>query len=73
MKAGWTSDISVESLTSTLDRAMHTSQKDLKEMGRNGSLWMQNDFQWNPIAKKMKLTYDWLNNKIDKPDWILID
>lgn len=73
MKAGWTSDISVESLTSTLDRAMHTGEKDLKEMGRNGSLWMQNDFRWKPIANKMKLTYDWLNNKIDKPDWILID
>ena len=34
---------------------------------------MKRDFDWNAIGKKMKIAYEWLCGKGDKPEWVVCD
>jgi len=72
-KCGWWIDIGVEPLTECLQEALTKSSEELFEMGTRGRQWMKHDFSWGSVGKKMKLTYEWLLGKTDKPVWIIKD
>ena len=69
-KAGWWIPIGVEPLAKQLRVALKLASDELRQIGANGRKWMQKDFDWNAIGSKMKLAYEWLLGKADKPNWI---
>ena len=51
---GYWVENTVGNFVTSIDRMMHA---DLSEMGVNGRKWMQSDFCWERIAKRMHFTY----------------
>ncbi len=73
-KAGWWIDINEDSLVKCLNVALKTNSNNLKEMGKNGKKWMEEDYSWSAVASKMLDTYLWLMDpKRKKPDYIKTD
>lgn len=74
-QAGWWIDINTDAIEECLNCALSKTDEDLKKMGVNGRKWMESDFSWKEIAKKMEITYDWIisgKNPENAPEWILI-
>ena len=42
-------------------------------MGYNGKLWMQAEYSWPDIGKRMLKTYEWVLQGGVTPEWILQD
>lgn len=70
---GWWVDNSVPTLAPALDAAMWLPQDQLATMGLRGRAWMERDFGWNAIGKKMDAAYRWLLNGGDRPAWVRMD
>ena len=70
---GWWVDNSVPTLAAALDAAMQLPQGQLAAMGLRGRAWMERDFGWNAIGKKMDAAYRWLLNGGERPAWVRMD
>lgn len=57
---GWWIEQDVPTLTGALDCAMSMPASQLAEMGRKGRAWMERDFGWESIARRMESGYRWL-------------
>ena len=71
--AGWWHDISEEALFDILREALGKSQIELDVMGKNGYIWMLEDFAWPQIASSMHAAYCWLLNRGERPEYVLLD
>jgi len=67
---GWWIDNGVESLTATLDVAMQVPLPELQAMGLRGRAWMERDYGWSGIGKKMIAAYRWLFDGGEPPAWV---
>ena len=67
---GWWVDNSVQTLASALDAAMQLSPEVLAIMGMRGRAWMERDFGWAAIGKKMDAAYRWVVTGGDRPTFI---
>ena len=67
---GWWIDNDAESLTAALDEAMQLSPSQLQAMGLRGRAWMDRDYGWSGIGKKMITAYQWLIEGGDPPAWV---
>jgi len=72
-KCGWWIDPSIESLSKTLIQAIESSETNLLAMGQKGRQWMQKDFNWFDIAKKMTLFYNYIINKDKMPNFVYLE
>lgn len=73
-RAGWWVDIGVEPLVAVLDNALSRSEAELAAMGQRGRNWMERDFSWNGVGKRMCETYRWLcDRSLPVPDWVRLD
>jgi glycosyltransferase involved in cell wall biosynthesis len=70
---GWWIDIGVEALTAQLEQSLEKSSDSLKDMGVKGISWMQEEYMWDSIGKKMANAYKWLCEGGEKPDWVFVD
>lgn len=70
---GWWVDNSVPILVTTLDAAMRLPPDQLFAMGNRGRAWMERDFGWAAIAKKMNTAYCWLLTGGECPAWVRMD
>ena len=70
---GWWVDNSVPTLAAALDAAMQLPHDQLAAMGLRGRAWMERDFGWNAIGKKMDAAYRWLLNGGERPAWVRTD
>lgn len=68
--AGWWIDIGVDPLVACLEDALAHSSYSLSEMGLRGRAWMQQDFSWSLMGKKMAATYAWILNGGEAPEWV---
>ncbi len=68
--AGWWIEIGIDPLVEVLQQAMSETAASLKKRGERGREWMREDFSWSEIARRMALTYDWLINRGNRPEWI---
>lgn len=68
---GWWIDIGVDPLISCLENAMSRSHDELDEMGQRGRTWMETEYSWNEIGRKMVETYKWICNGGAKPVWVI--
>ena len=70
---GWWIDIGAEALTMQLGRSLSESSNSLKVMGEKGRAWMQDEYLWDGLAKKMIKAYKWLCDGGEKPDFVFTD
>ncbi len=68
--AGWWIDIGTEALKKSLENAMSMDESKRIVMGKNGRLWMKEEFSWDKIAEDMINTYKWILKQGDKPKCI---
>lgn len=74
--AGWWIDIGVDPLVACLEEALSLSPQNLVKMGQRGRDWMEAEFSWAQVGKRMAETYHWIlegQEASTKPDWILLD
>jgi glycosyltransferase involved in cell wall biosynthesis len=69
-KCGWWIDVDVKSFIVGLTEAMNKNPSELKQMGENGRNFMERDYSWDVVAKKMAKTYEWMLDGGDAPTWI---
>ncbi len=67
---GWWVENNAEELRDALDEAMQLPIEELANMGLRGRAWMQRDFGWGSIGKKMDKAYRWLVEGGECPDFI---
>jgi len=67
---GWWIDIGVEPLVECLKVALSESPESLRERGLRGRRWMEKDFSWEEVARKMVRTYEWVLKGGAPPEWI---
>lgn len=70
---GWWIDIGVEPLVACLRKVLAESPDNLYSRGRKGRKWMQEEFSWTSIGKKMFETYRWLIKGGQTPEWVRLD
>jgi glycosyltransferase involved in cell wall biosynthesis len=68
--AGWWIEIGVESLASTLLKAMQMSNTDRQHMGQNGRKLVKENYSIELITFKLNRLYDWILGKAEKPSFI---
>jgi glycosyltransferase involved in cell wall biosynthesis len=71
--AGWWVAPSEAPIETALRTAMSLPMTTLTGMGQRGRSWMEADFGWRQIATNMQATYDWLQNRGAKPDFVVTD
>ncbi len=53
-------DHGLDPLVASLERAMATPDDELRAMGARGRAWMERDFSWPGIGRRMAAVYRWL-------------
>jgi len=66
-KCGWCIEVTEQALEETMGQALALSAQEIEIMGRNGRVWMENDFSWTCITGKMEGVYKWLNGQLSCP------
>lgn len=59
-RCGWWPARTSADLGQALSTAMGMSRQDLQSMGGRGREWMQRDFEWGSVAKRMAGVYSWM-------------
>ena len=59
-RCGWCVDPTVAAIMEALKQATELSAPQLDQMGQTGARWAQQQFAWNPIARQMEETYQWM-------------
>ncbi len=72
IKCGWHIPNDTISIKNNFLKVFKMSKNSLNKKGMNGRLWMEKDYGWKQVAKKMLLSYEWLISKKSKPKWINI-
>lgn len=68
-KCGWHIDIGIDHLVNALKQAFALSDNERRIMGEKSREYIKR-FNWNIIARDMRLTYLWTLKKIKKPSFI---
>ncbi|WP_262964911.1 glycosyltransferase [Methylobacter psychrophilus] len=69
---GWWIDVGVEPLAEALNNAMQLSSEQRQLMGQRGKQYMQQAFNWQESAIKMKMLYKWVLTKNNKPNFVYL-
>ena len=72
-KAGMWIPFGVDPLVDALRHVICLTDEERRRMGTNGRNWMVRDFSWHGIGTKMKMAYEWLSGKSERPDWVIVD
>lgn len=67
---GWWVSNEPEKLAGAIKEMMSLNDAARQAMGEQGREWMHRDFDWNAIGSKMKMAYEWLIGRCDKPEWV---
>jgi len=71
-KCGWWVATDETAITNAMKMVMSMERDELSVMGLRGRDWMKRDFDWNAIGRKMKMAYEWLLGRVDRPDWVFV-
>ena len=71
--AGWWIEIGVESLASTMLKAMQMNNADRKQMGQNGRNLIIEKYSIESVVQKLIQLYDWVLGKTVKPSFVYLD
>ncbi len=70
-KAGWCIKLGINNLSSTLQEALNKNPEELFQMGQNGAKLVREKFNYRSVAKKTLRLYEWLQNKKEKPEFVI--
>ena len=70
---GWWYPIGEEPLRDALVQAMQSSPAQLEEMGQKGRAWMSREFGWPALSQRMEGVYEWLSERGERPDCVVVD
>lgn len=71
--AGWWIEIGSEPLVQALRCALTHTRQELRAMGDHGRRWMEAEFSWGGVCKKMIQTYEWILEGMSSknaPAWV---
>jgi len=68
---GWWVEPSVEGIIDGLENAFSLDDLQLKQMGKNGRVLVEEKYSWPPIAKNLNDVYQWMLKKGPKPEDLL--
>lgn len=71
-RCGWWIGVGAEALERCLREALKTSPEELEAMGRIGRAWMERDFTWAGVGRKMRDAYRWLIQGGEKPEEVYV-
>jgi glycosyltransferase involved in cell wall biosynthesis len=69
-RCGWWINHGVQPLSDALSDAMSRPVHELRAMGVRGRLWMERDFNWEPIGMQMRAVYEWLTRGAQAPRFV---
>jgi len=69
--AGWWIEIGIDPLVACFEQALSCFSDTLEQMGRQGRVWMEQDYSWPVIGRKMAQTYQWVLHGGEKPEWVI--
>ncbi len=69
---GWWIEQGVDSVAECLQSALALSPDKLREMGRKGRQWMEQEFSWKHVGGMMLETYRWLVGGGTPPAWVCV-
>jgi len=70
---GWWIDVGVAPLVDALKAALATPLPVLRAMGSRGRALVQSRYSWQPVGKSMLEVYQWMLNRRNKPECVLLD
>ncbi len=70
--SGWWIDIGTDPLVECLEKALAAPTEELAERGKRGRDWMQREYSWDTIARRMQETYHWLIDGGTCPRWVYL-
>ena len=62
-----------ESIAEGLVKLFAMNETELEKMGTNGYKLVTEKYTWDSVAKQMIQLYDWVSDKIEKPDFVKLD
>jgi len=68
--AGWWIDSNIESLSTTLDKAIQLSHDQYEQMGYNGEYLIKERYSSEAVANKMIAFYNWISGNVNKPEFV---
>ena len=72
--AGWCVETGSAPLAECLRQALAMDDSDLRQMGMRGRHWMEEEFCWADIGRRMAATYRWLRFRVgSQPAWVHTD
>ena len=72
--AGWCVETGAVPLAACLREALAADDEELRQMGMRGRRWMEAEFSWVDIGRRMAATYRWLRGeRRTRPDWVRAD
>lgn len=71
-ECGWWIDVGVEPLVAALREALGKDDETLSALGARGRAWMQRDFSWATVGRRMTDVYEWLLGGGALPPWIRV-
>ena len=68
---GWWVEPTVLDLIDSLENAFSLDDQQLKQMGKNGRMLVEEKYSWPAVAKGLNDVYQWMLKKGSKPENIL--
>lgn len=72
-ECGWWIDVGVEPLEERLCVALAESRETSRARGDSGRKWIERDFSWPMVGRKMLRTYEWLAGVGEVPECVRFD
>jgi glycosyltransferase involved in cell wall biosynthesis len=71
--AGWWVPIGVEPLVTALRQAVEMNDDERSAMGMRGRKVVEENYQWNTAAIKMRKLYEWILGRGPKPEYVFVN
>ena len=72
--AGWCVEVGAAPLAACLREALAADDAALQRMGMRGRRWMEAEFSWIDVGRRMAATYRWLRGeRPERPAWVRTD
>ena len=68
--AGWWIDLGLDALVACLESALARPSGELEIMGQAGRAWMEAEYSWRQVGKRMAQTYQWVLQGGEPPAWL---
>lgn len=70
---GWWVNNDIQTLAQTIDKALSSSEEEIKAMGERGKQLIIDKYSDIQVASQMKQLYEWVLNSGEKPDFVYLN